>query len=158
MAALAPVAAVALGAIDLLQRQATAQNDQRRLALEQRARRENTESRIEQLRADQAEADRRRREALLHSLAETRARLGAAGVGTASGSGAALLEGLASASAGEAAADADRTNRRIRDLSRNVAYDRALNLLERSEREARARLGLIRDTAALRGTTGRRNY
>lgn len=156
MAALAPVAAVALGAIDLLQRQATAQNDQRRLALEQRARRENTESRIEQLRADQAEADRRRREALLHSLAETRARLGAAGVGTASGSGAALLEGLASA--GEAAADADRTNRRIRDLSRNVAYDRALNLLERSEREARARLGLIRDTAALRGTTGRRGY
>lgn len=156
MAALTPVAAIAISAIDLLQRQVTAQNDQKRLALEQRASQEATESRIEQLRADQAETDRERREALLRSAASARARLGAAGVSTATGSGLALLEGLASTSTRQGAADADRTNRRIHDLSRNLGYARSLNLLERSDREARARLGLIRDGAVLGGTIGRR--
>ncbi|MFN4090450.1 MAG: hypothetical protein ACK4QW_15595 [Alphaproteobacteria bacterium] len=127
MAQLLPTA---LAAIDLLQRD-------RQLALAQKQRRADARSRIAQIEADRETEARHRAQALAAASGATRARLGASGGGTADGSGAALLTGLVSESEAEALDDFARRQRVIQHIRRGVAFDRAINLLERRRNAVR---------------------
>lgn len=144
MAALTPIATLALAGADLLQRVATMQAGARQARLARAAQEAATRSRLDQLRADRDAAERERRERLRQTLAAARARLGGAGIASDGGSGAALLRGLAAESEAEGQEDSARRRRRIDDLLRNAAYGREIDLLERSQAQARQRLGLLR--------------
>lgn len=87
MAQLVPVASLLTGVAGLVGAQKQAQA-QRRQQEELQANRE------AQLRLGNEEAARQRREMLARTIASTRARLAAGGVGTGEGSGTALLSGL----------------------------------------------------------------
>jgi len=98
-------------------------------------------SRIEAEKAAQAATERRRREALRRTMASARAGFGGRGVGSADGSGAALLAGLASEADAESIEERGAHLRRVADLQRDIAYGRRINLLDRTGRF----IGIARD-------------
>ncbi len=136
MAAALPFAAAALGGLDLLQRD-------RQLALADKQRKAESRSRIAQIEADRATAERRRAQALAVASGAARARLGASGGGTAGGSGEALLAGLVDESEAEALDDFTRRQRQIRDIRTGIAFDSRINLLERTARLGRFGANLL---------------
>ncbi len=83
--------------------------------------------------------ERRRREQLRRSVAAQRARLGAAGVGSASGSGAAIIGGL------QREAD-QRTREDIDALDQRFSAQRRLSLLEQSSRRNQVAFQTLRKT------------
>ncbi|WP_114375597.1 hypothetical protein [Elioraea thermophila] len=90
MAQLVPIASIVTGVAGLVGAQQQYQAQRRALAAQAQA----AEAREAQLRAATEESQRRRREMLARTIASTRARLAASGVGASEGSSAALLAGL----------------------------------------------------------------
>lgn len=90
MAQLVPIASIVTGVAGLVGAHQQYQAQRRAIAAQAQA----AEAREAQLRAATEETQRRRREMLARTIASTRARLAASGVGANEGSGAALLAGL----------------------------------------------------------------
>ena len=114
--------------------------ERRALDDEARARRDAAQADIGRLQADQAEADRRRRNALRRSVAKRRAALGAKGIDATAGSGEALLLGLVDESALQGAEARRRTGDRVAEIRRDLDDRQRLNLLERSRLHGQQRL------------------
>jgi len=94
MAQLAPIASIVTGVAGLVAAQQQHQSQKRAFALQQQALQQQEQAREAQLRAATEEQKRRRADMLARTIASTRARLAASGVGAADGSSAALLAGL----------------------------------------------------------------
>lgn len=94
MAQLVPIASIVTGVAGLVGAQQQYQAQKRAFAAQQQAIQQQEQAREAQLRAATDEAQRRRREMLARTIASTRARLAASGVGASEGSSAALLAGL----------------------------------------------------------------
>lgn len=99
--------------------------------------------RIAEIGAASATTEAERRAALERSLARTRATMAARGVGTADGSGRAVLLGLSEESEAERARNAEQDGLRRADLDRQAEEVRRRNLLETSQLAERQRLDRI---------------
>ena len=106
---------------------------------------------IAEIRAQDAERERERRETLRRALAAQRARSGAAGVGGSGGSAEAVLRGLTEESERERAARADASGRRIEQVRDSARRARERNLLDLTGELTRTGLGLF----GSRRSTGR---
>lgn len=121
--------------------------ESRRADLEAEAHDQATRAAATDIEARRQEAERERRERLRRALAHTRARLAGQGVAAGTGSGAALLEGLARESAAAGAAEDAAFGRRLAGIEQDRALAQRRSLLERQERERRRRLEDLRSFA-----------
>ncbi len=94
MAQLVPIASLVSGVAGLVGAHQQAQAQKRQQAAQRDALRQQEAIREASLRAANAEAQRQRRETLARTIASTRARLAAGGIGAGEGSAAALIAGL----------------------------------------------------------------
>lgn len=116
----------------------------RRAAAEADARDAASRAAAEDVEARRQEAERERRERLRRALAHTRARLAGQGVASGTGSGAALLAGVARESAAGGAAEDAAFGRRLADIERDRAHASRMSLLDRQENDRRRRLADLR--------------
>lgn len=120
---------------------------------EARRRRETNQAdaalRLEDLRANQAAESAKRRDALRRAQARTRALLGARGTGTASGSGVAVLQGLAAETARDAAFAEEEFALRADGIRLGADSARERDLLRLADRRRRLQLDSLRDGLGL---------
>jgi hypothetical protein len=103
----------------------------------------------QQLAAAQAVDKQRRDNDLRTAMASRRALLGAGGLGSADGSGRALLLGLTKSADEEAAVGGMDSRFRLDSLNARLGAQRQLNLLEMSDNRRRTAIGLVPKTLQL---------
>ena len=114
-----------------------------RQALDERQRAQDAEFQRQSIALDAQEAEESRREALRRAVSRQRANFGAQGVGSGSGSSQAVLLGLFEESGDEKRRREELDNLRLNAIDQDLAQNRSINVLQRTQLAERNRLNNI---------------
>ncbi len=114
-----------------------------RQALDERQRAQDAELQRQSIALDAQEAEESRREALRRAVSRQRANFGAQGVGSGSGSSQAVLLGLFEESDDEKRRREELDNLRLNAIDQDLAQNRSINVLQRTQLAERNRLNNI---------------